>query len=75
MTQYEKAAQVKSEWEQEKLEQNDFLDMSQLELIREIREEIQKDMDRIVLNVLNSKSVKVDGKAILERIKERMFNK
>jgi hypothetical protein len=75
MIQYEKAAQIKRDWELEKLEKNDILDMSQLELIREIREEIQKDMDRIVLSVLNSKSAKVDGKAILERIKERMFSK
>ncbi|MFF2532419.1 hypothetical protein ACFVS2_26330 [Brevibacillus sp. NPDC058079] len=42
--------------------------------VKAIHEEIQKEMDRIVLNILDAKQSRINGKAILAKVIERYIH-
>jgi hypothetical protein len=70
---YDKAQKLKNEWETKEKE-NGYETFSTIpantEMIKQIKEEIEKDMDRIIFNVLEGKGSRIDGKKILEKIRE-----
>ena len=71
-----KAKEIKELWYEEGLKDHTkYISIvgTENEIIKAISEEIKKDMDRIMLNVLNGKQTRIDSKKILESIRERFI--
>ena len=70
-----KAKEIKELWYEEGLKDpSKYISIgTENQLIKAISEEIKKNMDRIILNVLNGKQTRIDSKKILESIRERFI--
>jgi len=72
-----KVKEIINQWYEEGLSDYDkyFSIPSQTVLYSKVEEEVKKEMERIMLNVLNGKDSRINGKKIMENIKNYFIEK
>jgi len=71
------AKEIIESWHEEGLVDHDkyFSIPSQNALIMAIEQEVKKEMERVILNVLNGKDSKINSKKIMQNVKEYFIEK